>query len=76
MSTPVVHECTLTVYQVVLGSEGGVVAWWCGGGGSVGDACGSGVDGFHYAGDGYGGCGGGCWWWWAMFVGGVPGLLW
>ena len=41
----VVHECTLTVYQVVLGSEGGVVMvvvlvmlvgvccgggyWWC-----------------------------------------------
>ena len=49
---------------------------WCGGGGSVGDACGSGVYGFHYAGVGCGGCGGGCWWWWAMFVGGVPGLLW
>ena len=33
--------------------------WWCGGGGSVGDASGNGVDGFHYAGVG---CCGGCWW--------------
>ena len=31
--------------------------WWCGGGGSVGDACGSAVDGFHYAGVGWGGGG-------------------
>ena len=43
--------------------------WWCGGGGSVGDASGNGVDGFHYAGVGC--CGG----WWAMFVDGVPGLV-
>ena len=55
----VVHECTLTVYHVVLGSEGGVVVWWCGDGRSVGDASGNGVDGFHYTGVG---CGGGSWW--------------
>ena len=52
----VVHECTLTVFHVVMGSGG---VWWCGGVRSVGDASGNGVDGFHYAGVG---CCGGSWW--------------
>ena len=37
--------------------------WLCGGCGSVGDACGSGIGGFHLGGVGSGGGACGSWWW-------------